>query len=154
MADNPPEVPLHQYMQHEQQTRVGSHRATRKLGPRCHYWNLVWQIPWLECGYQWLQAVQKGQARKEGWRCCPLYQEMDRLWRAASEGWPWAGRKLMGKNQRLRQQRELCGWCLLQATWSKGDCWWSLFTPGTEGITLAGSCSAGGLQPPGNLLEK
>jgi len=26
-----------------------------------------------------------------------------------------AGRKLMGKNQTPRQQRESCGWCLLQA---------------------------------------
>ncbi|KAK4826652.1 hypothetical protein QYF61_010637 [Mycteria americana] len=37
-----------------------------------------------------------------------------------SEEQPRAGRKLMGKNWRLRQQREPCGWCLLQAARSRG----------------------------------
>ncbi|GAB0204078.1 ankyrin repeat domain-containing protein 31 [Grus japonensis] len=35
--------------------------AARKLRPSCHYGNLVGQISGLECSYQWLQAVQKGQ---------------------------------------------------------------------------------------------
>ncbi|PKU36504.1 hypothetical protein llap_13192 [Limosa lapponica baueri] len=37
-------------------------------------YNLVGGIP---CSYRWLQAVQKGQARKKGWRHCPLCQEIE-----------------------------------------------------------------------------
>lgn len=31
------------------------------------------------------RLIRKGQARKQRWRCCPLREEMDRLWRVASE---------------------------------------------------------------------
>lgn len=83
-AEAPPEL----RMQHFQQMGVGSHRAAGKLQPSYHKWNLmIWVQSW-ESGYQWLQAVQKGQERKERWRGCPLHKEMNRntkncLWRTA-----------------------------------------------------------------------
>ena len=51
-----------------------SHHAARKLRPSCHYRNLVGWIPWLEWGYRWLQAVQKGRRGRMG-TGVPLYIE-------------------------------------------------------------------------------
>ena len=46
----------------------------------CHHWNLVGWFLWLKCGYWWLQAVQKGQVRKE--KCYLEHQGRNNVWRA------------------------------------------------------------------------
>jgi len=62
-----------------------SYCAAWKLWYSCHHRNLLGWFPWLECGYQWLQAVQKEQVRKEVWRYCYLHQERNRRWRAVPQ---------------------------------------------------------------------
>jgi len=39
-------------------------RPARKLWSKCCHWHMVGLITWLECSSEWLNAVQKGQARK------------------------------------------------------------------------------------------
>lgn len=106
-------------------------------------WNSVGWIPWLGCNYQWLQAVEMKQRRSEGQKCCPVPQEVDWVWRVASEEQPWAGWKPVGKNQRLRPQREIHGWCVLQAP-DQGE--WTYW--------LTASCPAGGLSHPRICWER
>lgn len=49
---------------------INTHRVTctcrpaRKLWSKCCHWHMVGLITWLECSSEWLNAVQKGQARK------------------------------------------------------------------------------------------
>lgn len=40
---------------------------TSKLSLSCHYQNVVGPLLRLECCSGWLQALQKGWARKDGW---------------------------------------------------------------------------------------
>lgn len=157
MANCPGEVSLHQCTQHKEQTGlVRNHCGVQKLSPICHHCYLVGRMPCvaLECSCQWLQAVHKGQERKEGWRACSQHQEVGWVWRAISEELPWAGWKLEGKNQSLRQQKEPCGQCPLQAAWCRAACGWSLLAQAIGSIVLKDSCPARELQPPWHLLGK
>ena len=77
----------------------GSKCATRKTWFSFHHWNLVGWFPWLECGYWWLQAVQKWQVRKKRSRPCPLHQGRNRMWRAAPQEWPRASWKPVGETE-------------------------------------------------------
>ena len=45
---------------------------------------------------------------------------------------------------RNKSNREPCGWCLLQTTWSSGACWWSLLPPAAGDIMIPGSHPAWG----------
>lgn len=75
--------------------------------------------------------------RLDGRGACPAQEklpsklEMDWVWRTLSEEQPQAGRKLVGKNPRPRQQRGCCSWWLWQAVQSRGCCWWTLVAPAT-----------------------
>jgi len=85
-ANSPDEVPLHKRTRHGKQIgRAGSYCAARKLWSDCPYWKYMWWIPWLKCGYWWLQTVQTGRVGKEGLRCCPLHQEINTIWRVVPE---------------------------------------------------------------------
>lgn len=106
-------------------------------------------LPILKLGgrnYQWQLTMAAGYSEEtveKEWRVCPLHQEVDKVWRAASAE-PWAGQKSVGKNQRQKKQRDPRG----------VYCWWSgqyaqrLFAPATGCITLTGSC------PLWYLIEK
>lgn len=131
-------MPLHQSQQHGKQTGgVGSHCAAGNLRPSCHYWNLVGWIPRLECNYWGLQAVQKGQGRKEMWRDCPLHQELGWVWRTISEEQTWAGWKPWTRTRGQGSKEKL----VLVPT----GYWCSLLAPATGGIVLIGSCPVGDL---------
>lgn len=56
---------------------------------------------------------------------CPLCKSKDWLHRADFEKQWWTGWELAGKNQGPRQQT-WPDWCLLQAAWPVGACWWSV----------------------------
>lgn len=133
--------------------KEGLEATMLKLGPCCHYWNLVAQIVWLKCDYQWLWAVQK---RQKWGRCggIALYikrcSECEELFlKNSHEQVP-----RLGKNQTRRQQKELCGWSLLQLP-DQGEPIDKAFLPHLRGA----SCSHApvlleGLQPPSYVLRK
>lgn len=52
------------------------------------------------------------------------------------------------------QRSKLCGWFLLEATWSRKGCWWRVLSYTTGSVTITGPDPARGLQRPGHLLEE
>lgn len=91
-------------------------------------------------GYRMLRRDRLGRSLRE---CHPWQQKRDRVWKAVSEEQPQAGWRHNGKrNKRSREP----------VAWSREAHWGSLLAPG--GIALTGSCPAGGLQSPQNLLKK
>ncbi|KAK4825509.1 hypothetical protein QYF61_000022 [Mycteria americana] len=57
-------------------------------------------------GCRWLQAVQKGQARKEGQRYCPLHQEMDKCEDLSLKNSHDQVESFWGKNEMHRQWKQ------------------------------------------------
>ena len=141
-------------MQHGKQTGgAGSCWPGEKRWPDCCHRNLVAWITLLECCDWWLQTIQKGQAMKERWGSCSLCWKWDWLHRAVFEEQQRAAWELLGENQRLSGERKLCGWCLLQATWSRRG-WWRVLSSAARSNTLAGPYPDRALQSRGHLLEK
>lgn len=139
MADSLDEVPLQEHTQHRRQMgEVGSHCAAEKLWYSGHYWNVVEQSLWsvdinsykLSNSYRWGMRGELVLYVKKWVECEEMFLKNSRNQAESLE---------VGIRD---QQGEPCVWWQLQATWSRGACWWSLCTPVTGNVALTVSCRA------------